>query len=354
MNAANVIAFLIVFVIIPSLIIGYFIYESSYYKSEIFLKMKKRIEKHINDCNELNAHIESLKGTFVNIKQTDYGHAYVVDNSAYNYKRPELRRYVNNQYVYNCSLVVCRNAQQQPFKYLCKYFNIEVDEKTLTEFENVLNNFSAAENGKQVLKVQRIELLNSIWGEIPWIIRLFGKERVAKKLGLEKVDLKTVYFPTYIFRYISSGGNSSMQVPIVFDINNLNGFITYLGNQIKFRNSIAGQRALMTTYLRERIKKRDNYTCQKCHNSIKKEPNLLLEIDHIKPLSKGGFTSEDNLQTLCWKCNRQKGAKYKEEEKGKSEEKIEPNKKSNYCTNCGNMIGMGEQFCSKCGMNVEE
>ena len=48
--------------------------------------MKKRIEKHIIDCNELNAHIESLKGTFVNIKQTDYGHAYVVDNSAYNYK----------------------------------------------------------------------------------------------------------------------------------------------------------------------------------------------------------------------------------------------------------------------------
>lgn len=39
------------------------------------------------------------------------------------------------------------------------------------------------------------------------------------------------------------------------------------------------------------------------------EKNLLLEIDHIKPLSKGGITAEDNLQTLCWKCNRTKGAK---------------------------------------------
>ncbi len=44
-------------------------------------------------------------------------------------------------------------------------------------------------------------------------------------------------------------------------------------------------------------------------NSTKAEPNLLLEVDHIVPISKGGLTIEDNLQTLCWKCNRSKGAK---------------------------------------------
>ncbi|HJB68761.1 MAG TPA: HNH endonuclease [Candidatus Fournierella excrementigallinarum] len=35
----------------------------------------------------------------------------------------------------------------------------------------------------------------------------------------------------------------------------------------------------------------------------------MLEIDHIIPVSKGGRTEEDNLQTLCWKCNRSKGDK---------------------------------------------
>ena len=37
--------------------------------------------------------------------------------------------------------------------------------------------------------------------------------------------------------------------------------------------------------------------------------NLLLEVDHIIPISKGGKTEPDNLQTLCWKCNRTKSNK---------------------------------------------
>lgn len=65
----------------------------------------------------------------------------------------------------------------------------------------------------------------------------------------------------------------------------------------------------MTSSLREKIKGRDSYTCKYCSLSVRDEKNLLLEIDHVIPLSKGGITSEDNLQTLCWKCNRSKGSK---------------------------------------------
>ena len=68
----------------------------------------------------------------------------------------------------------------------------------------------------------------------------------------------------------------------------------------------------MTSSLRRKILDRDNFTCQLCGNSNKSEPNLLLEIDHIIPLAKGGITTEDNLQVLCWKCNRSKGAKIPE------------------------------------------
>ena len=100
-----------------------------------------------------------------------------------------------------------------------------------------------------------------------------------------------------------------MSCGITFDINNLERFVKYLSELVKFRKTAEGQRALMTTSLRKYIKERDNYTCKCCGLSVKEEPNLLLEIDHIIPVSKGGLTTEENLQTLCWRCNRSKGAK---------------------------------------------
>ena len=129
------------------------------------------------------------------------------------------------------------------------------------------------------------------------------------KLGFKVVDFSTVYFPVYTFRYVSPGGNKSNRNDIKLDICNLNNFVQYLSEGVKFRKSVAGQRALMTSKLREKIKQRDKYTCQKCGLSTNQERNLLLEIDHIMPISKGGMSTEENLQTLCWKCNRTKGAK---------------------------------------------
>lgn len=314
----NIIATIITFCIffgVPILIIGYFIYEYRYYQGEEFAKIKKKLQNYIDECNEMNDHIEELKNTYAEFKQTDYGTATNVDYSNYNYKRKELKKYTDSKYVYNCSITVCRNAQQQPFKYLCKYFNIKPDEETLNQFEEVLNNFSAVEQGKQLLNNKKKIVLDGIWNEVPWLIKTFSKSKFEKKLGFKPIDFSQLYFPTYMFNYISSGGNSSMHTDITLNIENLNKFVVYLSELVKFRKSIAGQRALMTSSLREKIKKRDKYTCKNCKNNLDKEPNLLLEIDHIIPLAKGGITSEDNLQTLCWKCNRSKGAKLIEEEK---------------------------------------
>lgn len=288
----------------------YFIYEYFYFRSHKFLSIKESIASYAQDCNELNAHIEELKKTHLNFEQTDYGRADYIDTSRYRFKRPELNKRLKTQYLYECSQSVCKNAQQQPFRYLCKYFNIKADEETLSHFESVLNDFSAAEQGKILLKEKRDKIIDSIKSKIPLPIRICGRKNVfVKKLGFAEIDLKSVYFPQYTFRYVSPGGNSSINCDILLDIENLEKFILYLSSLIKFRNSVSGQRALMTPALRETIKKRDNYTCQCCNLSIVDEPHLLLEIDHKVPLSKGGITTEDNLQTLCWKCNRSKGSK---------------------------------------------
>lgn len=69
------------------------------------------------------------------------------------------------------------------------------------------------------------------------------------------------------------------------------------------------ERKKMTANLKKFILERDDYTCQVCGASLHNDFNLKLEVDHIVPISKGGKTDPSNLQTLCRKCNRSKGAK---------------------------------------------
>ena len=295
--------------IILILFIAWKIYEYKYYKGENFIKLKKDLNDYILNCNELNEHIEELKETYSDIKKINYGKAELNDESRYNFKRTEQLKAKKKEFIYECSSTVCKNAEQQPFKYLCKYFNIKLNEESLEVFENMLNNFSAAEEGKQLLNNELEKIKESIKSDIPFLIRTFSMKKFMLKLGFKVIDFSTLYFPVYTFRYVSPGGNKSTPCDIRLDIDNLNNFVEYLSEVIKFKKSMAGQRSLMTSKLREKIKQRDNYTCQKCGLSINDEKNLLLEIDHIIPISKGGMSIEENLQTLCWKCNRTKGAK---------------------------------------------
>ncbi|VVB73998.1 HNH endonuclease [uncultured archaeon] len=51
------------------------------------------------------------------------------------------------------------------------------------------------------------------------------------------------------------------------------------------------------------VLKRDQFTCVLCGQS---GIGIKLEIDHKRPISKGGTNNTDNLQTLCFECNRGK------------------------------------------------
>jgi hypothetical protein len=310
-------SFIQLIVIIPLLfgavLLSYQLYCNLYFSSIKFKSIKDSIQEYTKNCNELNHHIQELKCSYVNIKSYDYGDSQMYDSSNYNFKRKEWSKSVKSNRVYNCSATVCKNASNQPFKYLCKYFDIETTEETLSNFEAVLNDFAAAEQGKKLLQEERDTIIDNISNSIPPLIYSYNKNRLIKELGFEDIDLSDLYFPVFTFQYVSAGGNSSSKCDIKLNVQNLEKLILYLSDLVKFKKSVAGQRALMTSNLREKIKVRDNYRCQICHLSASDEKNLLLEIDHIIPLSKGGITSEDNLQTLCWKCNRSKGSKILED-----------------------------------------
>jgi hypothetical protein len=75
-------------------------------------------------------------------------------------------------------------------------------------------------------------------------------------------------------------------------------------------------RRRVTQTMKKNVLIRDNRTCQICGISYDFLENLctglgdylLLEIDHIQSVANGGTgKQEDNLQCLCWRCNRTKG-----------------------------------------------
>ena len=80
---------------------------------------------------------------------------------------------------------------------------------------------------------------------------------------------------------------------------------------------VSGRRRI-SPGMKQRILERDDYTCQICGISRgffdELCPGLgdylLLEIDHIESVACGGSgKDEENLQVLCWRCNRKKGGK---------------------------------------------
>lgn len=64
------------------------------------------------------------------------------------------------------------------------------------------------------------------------------------------------------------------------------------------------ERGKVTNKIRFAIFKRDGERCRICGSTYN------LEIDHIRPISKGGKSTFDNLQTLCHRCNVEKGDTY--------------------------------------------
>lgn len=128
------------------------------------------------------------------------------------------------------------------------------------------------------------------------------------RLGFATVD-ESVLTVEYKFSYTSGGGMARRSFTVPMTEENISELIEVLESKLTASAFAKEQRILMTKKLRDLIKRRDNFTCCNCGNSTYAEPNLLLEIDHIIPVAKGGRTVEENLQTLCWKCNRAKGAK---------------------------------------------
>lgn len=301
--------FLLVLVASP---IVWKIRKTRYFNSEQFQTLRNQVSVVVADHNEVVNYVAEIRsqGSFElgASSSGEYSHlATFQNNSAWNMRRD---RYVAEYapHVHNASLQVVRNASMDPIKYLMRYFSIRADQETLADVQRVSEDISRLEEAVANVKGREAEITARI-NPPAFILKRYADE-FWNQIGVNLSPI-TVPYPQYKFQYTSAGGNSGQSTSVALDAATLEALSAILVQRIRWAKSVAGQRALMTAGLRTWVKQRDNHTCQnpECGVSVAAEPHLLLEVDHIMPVSKGGLSIPENLQTLCWRCNRAKGAK---------------------------------------------
>lgn len=107
--------------------------------------------------------------------------------------------------------------------------------------------------------------------------------------------------------YTSQHGRKSYELSKTYTPVDVKRCFLLLEQQAQYKNSAQYQRSLVTPKLRYQILQRDGFRCVLCGCT---SDHTMLEVDHIRPISKGGRTVPENLRTLCRNCNRGKSDSY--------------------------------------------
>ena len=149
--------------------------------------------------------------------------------------------------------------------------------------------------------------IKSVYGKNKWKGVISKKEYIKKSNKVEELYNAILlncsnYFTTCKLQQIKDNH---------FDIKSEYSrlFHEYEFNYKKVDRSDVIAERYISSKLRETILNRDGYTCCKCSLGIPEISKTSLHIDHIIPVSRGGKSTLDNLQTLCANCNMDKSNK---------------------------------------------
>ena len=280
---------------------------NQYYSSPDFANVKNICDKLMQSQREFNEYIaekgksvSKLFGTRVTRNETN-------NEDVYNFIRTYKKTVT--PFTAEVSATVFGSAENNPIGYVIKYFypNKGKYKEQIEKLRTLIEELETLKEAKVIIDNYKKQYQEYI-KDVPSFILDLDENGFYSRLGFATID-ESILEIEYKFVYTSNGGMAQRSFSVSMTEENIIELINQLENKLTTTAQIKEQRALMTRKLRAYIKERDNYTCCICKNSVYNEPNLLLEVDHIIPISKGGMTEENNLQTLCWKCNRAKADK---------------------------------------------
>ena len=278
-----------------------------YYDSEEFLKIKANCDALMDEQKEFNEYIEEKVRAISGLFGKNVGRNETSIEDEYNYIHPYKKSIT--PFTAEVSSAVFASAENNPLEYVIKQFypNKGIYPEQIQKLQLLVEELETLKEAKLIIDNHKKDIQQYI-ADVPDFIMDNDEDGFYSKLGFATINEKKLTIE-YKFSYTSNGGKAQRSFTIPMTEETIVKLIEMLESKLTMTAFTKEQRSLMTSKLRQKIKERDNYTCKFCGNSVQSEPNLLLEVDHIIPVAKGGYTEESNLQTLCWKCNRSKSAK---------------------------------------------
>ena len=278
-----------------------------YYDSPGFFVIKETCEVLMSSQREFNEYIAEKVQSISQLFGTKVVRNETVNEDEHSYIRPY--RKTITPFTAEVSATVFASAENNPLEYVVKHFypNKKIYPEQIRKLHLLLEELETLREAKQIIEKYKAEYQQYL-GDVPAFVMENDEAGFYSRLGFATID-ESVLTVEYKFAYTSGGGMAQRYFTVPMTEDTIAELIRMLESKLTASAFAKEQRAMMTKKLRNSIKSRDNFTCCTCGNSTHVEPNLLLEIDHIIPVSKGGATVEENLQTLCWKCNRAKSNK---------------------------------------------
>lgn len=280
---------------------------AEYYNSEDFARIKSTCDLLMSSQKEFNEYIDEKVKSISGLFGTNIVREETIIEDEYNYIHPYKKSLT--PFTAEVSASVFSSAENSPLEYVVKQFysNKSLYPEQIQKLQLLIEELETLKEAKQIIENQKAEIQQYL-SEVPSFIMENDEDGFYSRLGFATINEKTLVV-AYKFSYTSGGGKAQRSFTVPMTEETIVALIQKLEDKLTFSAFAKEQRSLMTSKLRQMIKERDRFTCQFCGNSTSKGPNLLLEIDHKIPVAKGGLTEENNLQTLCWRCNRTKGSR---------------------------------------------
>lgn len=257
----------------------------------IFVYKSQQNQKYIDYINENSIALEKLRA--LNQTYTFYPHINL--DEVYSYDNEEYFKSIS------CNDYLIYHLQFNKTKILEQIGKIDFNNKHYKKYKNEVQSiqvFGEYKNPDSSLDPNLLYQLES---------KKFNSEIIIPTLHFDlKVTLKLTNMNG---EPITDKRNTFSKEEIIELINHVNNRSGNFYNNKEIWDAICRvERGKVSNKMRFSIYQRDGYCCKCCGKSFDTDN---LEIDHIKPIAKGGKSTLDNLQTLCRDCNLEKGTKFK-------------------------------------------